>query len=244
MITRLDDPHSDKVNISQFRHFARDHQRSHTLPGMIEIDLLNVTPKPHTAMDVAVGCVVMEHDPDGIKAANRIYKNAPLVADPVRMLVAQASMPAPEPDPVPASIEKLEALINSQPQKTMPKTTTLKAVTTPAPQADKPARKSPKTIDRIGQVEFFKLCTTLNEIDMIGIDSLPKLADKLSKAYGRKVGPSTAGDALVATGRKLDKVQVEVTDAQAVIARTLTALLIKLSEPVPEELRRLCGEIE
>jgi hypothetical protein len=84
----------------------------------------------------------------------------------------------------------------------------------------------------------------LSEMDMIGIDTMPKLAEKLTKAFGRKISTSTAEDALLATGKRLDKVQVDATDAQVIIAKVLTSLLIKLSEPVPEELRRLCGDIE
>lgn len=234
-VTRLDDPHSDKTNINQLRHFAREHGFSHVLPTILEIDVLNITPKQPSDMEAACTAVTAEHDPETKRYAERVYRNKPVVINPVGRLLSGASMPI-EPEPAP--------VIPPPKPKTMPKP--VLHLTKPEMTTDKQptVRKSPKTIDRIGQVEFFKLCTVLNDLDMVGVDSYVKLAAKLTKAYGRKISTSTAEDAIKATGKKLDKVQVEVTDAQAVIARTLTALLIKLSEPVPEELRRLCGEIE
>jgi hypothetical protein len=230
-ISRVDDPDSDRTNITQLRHFARDHSHSLPLPGVVQADVLNVTHKPMGALEYAMAAVTQEHNPMAkafFKAHLADKAQAPISLD--NLIVNTASKPVDPPPAPPAP----------SPKKTMP-SNTLKAVTM---QKKPTERKSPKTIDRIGQVEFFKLCTTLNEMDMIGIDTMTKLSEKLTKAFGRKISVSTAEDALKATGKKLDKVQVEVTDAQSVIARTLTALLIKLSEPVPEELRRLCGEIE
>jgi hypothetical protein len=232
-VSRIDDPHSDKQNLNQLKHFARDHSHSHTLPGIVEMDIFNVTPKPVSCMEAAVQATVLEHDPQTEKYAKRVYRGNPLI-NPVGRLLAGASDPMPETpapeviQPEPEMPHTLTAVAKKEADKTMREAIAI-IHNEPTPKR----RKTPKTIDRIGQVEFFKLCTVLNEI-----------ADKLSKVYGRKIGPSTASDALTATGKKLDKVQVEVTDAQAIIARTLTALLIKLSEPVPDELRRLCGDIE
>ncbi len=225
-ISRIDDPHSDKLNLNQMKHFARDHSHSQVLPGIVELDIINITPKPVSDMEAAVQATVLEHDPETKRYAERVYKKSPLI-NPIGRLLSGASDPMPEP-------KAPEPVIQQEPEMAKPSLT----IATPT------VRKSPKTIDRIGQVEFFKLCTVLNELDMVGIDSLVKLAAKLTKAFGRKISTSTAEDALKATGKKLDKVQVDVSDAQVVIARTLTALLIKLSEPVPEELRRLCGDIE
>jgi hypothetical protein len=93
---------------------------------------------------------------------------------------------------------------------------------------------------RMGQVDFFRLCTLLNNIDMSGLSSLPVLRKRLSDAFGEDVAVSTVQAAMKATGKKLDK-QIEATDAQTVIARTLLSLLERLNEPVPEELRAICG---
>jgi hypothetical protein len=276
MVSRIDDPHSDRLNLSQFKRFARDHA-------------VDPTPCP-SALSIVTRANMVAHErvpADVLQEAREILNEAhtPLL-DPEGVL-RNAPLEAPLEDPaVQAHIDDLDDILHPERTQTqerllgnldemleadrlpglmrwldkeLDEPVTKPTLTMTKKPADKtmreaiaiihnePApkrRKTPKTIDRIGQVEFFKLCTVLNEIDLNGVDSLPKLADKLSKVYGRKIGPSTASDALTATGKKLDKVQVEVSDAQAIIARTLTALLIKLSEPVPDELRRLCGDIE
>ena len=63
-VTRLDDPHSDKTNINQLRHFAREHGFSHVLPTILEIDVLNITPKRLRDMEAACTADRMEHDPE------------------------------------------------------------------------------------------------------------------------------------------------------------------------------------
>ncbi len=256
-ISRLDDPGSDKQNITQMRRFAKEHSTTQVFPEIEELDVvfLDVTPKPPSDMEAAVMATCLENDPKTKAYAERVYRKKPLV-NPVGMLVSGASTPIPQEDPMPARIEAIESFINKEiempkPALTIANPKTLEDKDFVALQKQHPDNvritttvRKPKTIDRIGQVEFFKLCTVLTTLDMVGINSFSKLAEKLTKAYGRKISQSTAEDALKATGMKLDKLQVDATDAQIIIARTLTALLIKLSEPVPEELRKLCGDIE
>ena len=240
MISRIDDPHSDKQNINQMRHFARDHSHSHDLPGMLEVEVLNVTHKPPGAMDYAVMATVHEHDPDTKQYAQRVFKDRPLV-NPVGMLMSGAAEPVQE-DPIDEPVETIEALIEKEPMpRKTPLTLAKPVMTTTDEETPKPKRMQ---MNRIGQVEFFKLCNILNGMDMVGISSFPKLAEKLTKAYGKRVAITTAEDAVKATGKKLDKVQVDATDAQVIIARSLMALMVKLAEPVPDDLRKLCGDIE
>lgn len=241
MISRLDHPDSDRANITQMKHFAAKHSRSHTLEGFEVVDVCDITPKPASAVEVATRAVADAHSPEFLKYVKRKLEHNGTPIDVNTVLVAAASMPDDEPQPEnePVTTPSLTIAKTDMPKTkpagviTMTKTS---AKTTAKPKATKPGR--------MGQVEFFKLCNVLNEMDMIGIDSLPKLAAKLAKAAGREVSTGTAKDALEATGKKLDKVIVQATDAQQVIARVLMSLLLKLSEPVPDELRKLCGEIE
>ena len=128
-----------------------------------------------------------------------------------------------------------------------PKAETPKAA---GPEIEAPKIEAPKTGRKnrtLSQVEFFKLCSTLSALDMTGIASIPMLTKRLREQTGIDLSESTVTGALEATGKQLDRPvrfgKPSATEAQIIIAKTLTALLVRLSEPVPDELRALCGEV-
>lgn len=244
-ISRIDDPHSDRLNIGQFRRFARDHSHSKDLPGMVELDVINVTPKDFTPVEFATKALVHAKDPDAKEFFKERMENGAPVSGDTALMVAATSPPPPPPAPKPQPPVTFkgiaEALVKAEKKLAMTKPTlTIAKPTMTEDTKRKPARKQ---VLRIGQVEFFKLCNILNDLDMVGITSYPKLADKLSIAYGKRVAVTTAEDAVKATGKRLDK-PVEVTDAQTVIARALVTIMTKLGEPVPDELRSIVGDAQ
>src|SRR5579864_5176737 len=189
MVNRLDDPSSDRINEAQFRRFARDHATSRTLPGVDEIDMRM------TDMQRALIAAHEKAPVESVRVVQRLLSQQPLLNpegvireamahperddDPLQVWVHDGPnpfKPSVQEDPIDAPIETIEALIESEPQpkkESMPRKLTLAkpTMTTDTP----PAKPKRKQVMRIGQVEFFKLCTVLNDIDMIGINSLVKL---------------------------------------------------------------------
>jgi hypothetical protein len=262
MVSRTDDPHSDRQNINQMRHFARGHQASHTLPGFMEMELLDVTPKRMSNVEMASMAVVNEHNPRLMKKIVQRVGNDATPLNLEHAVINGASRPQQQEIDIPVPLEVLEKLITRKAKmpatkltlaktsspKTMPKTTTppdVGTASTEAPAKSKLAgTQHNKT--KLGQANFFKVCQAVMAMDMKGISSRPKLHAKLAPLFPFPLSVSSIEAVLEVTGKQLDKaaVPLKATPVEQVIARTLTALLIKLSEPVPEELRAICGEIE
>jgi hypothetical protein len=262
MVSRSDDPHSDRQNINQMRHFARDHQASRTLPGFMEIEMLDVTPKRMSNVEMASMAVVNEHNPRLMKKIVQRVGNDATPLNLEHAVINGASRPQQQEIDIPVPLEVLEKLITRKAKmpatkltlaktpspKTMPKTTTPPDVGTASSEAPaKPKSKfSNNNKNKLGQANFFRVCQAVMAMDMTGLSTYALLTERLKTQFDFPVPQSTLIEVMKVTGKTLHKPvkPLKATPVEQVIARTLTALLIKLSEPVPEELRAICGEIE
>ena len=102
-----------------------------------------------------------------------------------------------------------------------------------------------KTINKISQVQFFKLCTWLQAADVKEAHSYQWIADRASVAIGATVSPSTVREAYTATDLELpERLRAPAVEPHVYVARELAAFMRKLGENPSEELMAIAGKLE
>ncbi|CAN7543738.1 hypothetical protein LJR130_003834 [Variovorax sp. LjRoot130] len=113
------------------------------------------------------------------------------------------------------------------------------------PPVPAPMTAPAKTINKISQISFFKLCTWLQTADLKEAHSYQWIADRASPVVGVTVSPSTVREAYTATGVELpERLRAPAVEPHVYVARELAAFMRKLGENPSEELMAIAGKLE